>query len=215
MGLRAIFFIGLLFFQLNVFAKSTSLQKTLNKYSKAKNIQTEIKKIDEKIVLGTKVESTGVLKYEKNKIFISQGGEKKVELYYKDKVLTLVEYPDTDFEKDGKRKVTTIKKAIPPLVKSLLNLFSNPASFNKEFEILSEKKIENDLVSIDLKSKQKNLKDFSLKINSKLSEIVELSFTDDVNTKTTIQFNKSKFGEKLNKKIFQFTKEKNDEVMFE
>lgn len=73
------------------FAKDNTLQKALNRYAKASSIQTEIKKTDEKVILGTKSQTEGVLKFQKNKIFISQNGEKKVEFYYANKVLTLVE----------------------------------------------------------------------------------------------------------------------------
>ncbi|MGZ3692384.1 MAG: hypothetical protein ACXVAX_12830, partial [Pseudobdellovibrio sp.] len=102
MKLLLIFFILLCLDILNgtsAFAKTSYLQKTLNKYSQAKSVQVDIKKTDEKIVLGTKSESSGILKYEKNKIYISQNGDKKVEFFYNDSTLTLVEYTDADFGK--------------------------------------------------------------------------------------------------------------------
>lgn len=196
------------------FAKDNTLQKALNRYAKASSIQTEIKKTDEKVILGTKSQTEGVLKFQKNKIFISQNGEKKVEFYYANKVLTLVEYPDADFDPKGSRKVTTIKKAIPPMVMSLLNLFSNPKAFTKDFAVLSEK-TENDTYTAELKPNLKNLKNLKLKINTKKNEISELEFVDDVDTKTTISFSNVKLNSKLDKKDFQFTKLKTDEEMVE
>jgi outer membrane lipoprotein-sorting protein len=204
--------ISLLF--LTVFAHANVLQRSLDKHAKATSVQYDIKKIDEKIILGTKSESTGVLKYQKARIYILQNGDKKVEIYFSDKVLSLVEQPDLDFDKSAKRKVTVIKKAVPPLVKSLLNLFSNPKNFSKEFPIVSQK--ENDgIVSVVLKSKEKNIKDLFLKINAKDFSLVELSFVDDVETKTSILFSNLKLNSKMSKSDFQFKPLKTDEVMNE
>lgn len=202
------------FFAQTLFAKESTLQKALSRYAKATSIQTEIKKTDEKVILGTKSQTAGVLKFQKNKIFISQDGEKKVEFYYANKVLTLVEYPDADFDPKGPRKITTIKKAIPPMVTSLLNLFSNPKAFTKDFAVLSEK-TENETYTAELKPNLKNLKNLKLKINTKKNEISELEFVDDVDTKTTISFSNVKLNSKLDKKDFQFTKLKTDEEMVE
>lgn len=193
-------------------AQAKVLQKALEKYSKASSIQFDIKKTDEKIILGTKSDSEGILKFQKNKIYILQNGDKKVEIFYADKVLSLVEYPDVDFEPEAKRKVTIIKSAPPPLIKSLLSLFSNPQSFNKEFSTVSEKK-ENGLVVVDLKPKQKNIKNLTLKINSTELDLVELSFVDDVETKTTLLFSNLKINSKMNKNVFQYKSLKTDEVM--
>lgn len=214
--MRAILIFLTLFvlFLQDTFAKTSVLQKTLQKYSKAKTLQTEIVKTDEKIILGTKSESTGSLMLEKNKIFISQNGEKKVEFFYNNNTLTLVEFPDADFDKDGGRKVTTLKKSIPPFVKSLLNLFSNPKNFNKDFKTISETKKDNEVL-VDLKPSMKNLKNFSLKINSKDYEITELTFVDDVDTRTTIKFTKIFLNKKFKKDTFLYTRLKTDEVMTE
>jgi outer membrane lipoprotein-sorting protein len=190
------------------------LQKTLSRYSKAKGITAEIIKTDEKVILGTKSQSKGQIKFQKNKIYISQEGEKKTEFYFVDKVLTLVEYPDADFDKNGARKVTTIKKSVPPLVSSLLNLFSNPKAFTKEFKTINEKS-DGNILTVDLKPTLKNIKSLSLKINSKKNEIVDLEFTDDVDTKTTISFSNLKLNAKLSKKDFQFKKLDTDEEMID
>lgn len=198
----------------NSFAKSSVLQKTLQKYSKAKTLQTDIVKTDEKVILGTKTETTGSLLLEKNKIYISQNGEKKTDFYYNNNVLTLVEFPDEDFAKDGSRKVTTLKKSIPPFVKSLLNLFSNPKNFNKDFKTISETQKDGETV-VELKPAMKNLKNFSLKINSKENEITELTFVDDVDTRTTIKFSKIVLNNKFKKNTFLYTRLKTDEVITE
>jgi outer membrane lipoprotein-sorting protein len=196
-------------------AQASVLQATLQKYSKAKTLQTEISKTDEKMILGTKSESKGSMLLEKNKIFISQNGEKKAEFYYNNGILTLVEFPDADFDKDGKRKVTTMTKNIPPFIKSLLDLFSNPKNFNKDFKVDSETTKDNEVV-VQLKPVVlKNFKNFSLKLDAKQSQITELSFVDDVDTRTTIKFSNVQLNKKFKKETFSYAHQKTDEVMTE
>lgn len=215
MRIALIFLTLLLLFVQHSFAKTTTLQTVLAKYAKAKALQAEISKTDEKIVLGTKSESKGLLLLEKNKIFISQEGEKKAEFYYADNVLTLVEYPDQDFDKGGPRKVSTFKKSVPPFVKSLLNLFSSPKNFNKDFKAKSETKSGNEVL-VELQPVTKNIKNnLKLKIDSKNNEITEIVFVDDVDTRTTIKFSKIQLNPKLSKTAFQFAKLKTDEVISE
>lgn len=194
------------------FAGARPLQKTLEKYSGASTIQFDIHKIDEKIILGTKSESTGLLKFQKNKIYILQQGEKKVEIFYVDKTLSLIEYPDADFGPDGKRKITILKNTAPPLIKSLLSLFSNPKSFSKDFSVVSEKAVD-DLLVIELKPTQKNIKNLILKIKPADSSLTELSFVDDVETKTTLQFSNLKLNSKMKTSDFHYKSLKTDEVM--
>lgn len=191
-----------------------TLQKTLEKYSKASSIEFDIKKIDEKIILGAKSESQGHLKYQKNKINIALKGEKKVEFYYSDKILTLVEYPDADFDPNGKRKVTILKKNTSPLIKSLINLFSNPKNFSKEFSVVTQAESEG-VFTATLKSTQKNIKKFNIKINIQDLSLVEIWFVDDLDSKTTINFSNQQLNTKMNKADFQYQALKTDEVMSE
>ncbi|MEK6628529.1 MAG: outer membrane lipoprotein carrier protein LolA [Bdellovibrionota bacterium] len=197
-----------------LFAEAHTLRKTLEKYSKATSLKFDIKKVDEKVALGTKSESHGILKYQKNKMYILQNGDKKVEIFYLNKALTLVEYPDADFDETEKRKVTVIKNASSPLITSLLNLFSNPKEFNKQFSTISEN-VHNDVFTAELKPKLNNIKNLSLKINKKTLELIELSFIDDVDTKTTLHFENSKHNAKMLRSEFQYKQLKTDEVMIQ
>lgn len=192
--------------------EAETLQKTLEKYSAASSIQFDIKKIEEKIIIGTRSQAEGVLKYQKNKIYISQNGDKKVEIFYADKVLSLVEHPDADFDSKGRRKVTVLKNSSSPLIKNLLSLFSNSQNFKKEFSTVSEK-TEDGLLVIDLKPKQKDIKNLILKINPEDFNLVELSFIDDVETKITLQFSNLKLNKIMGKSQFQYKRLKTDEVI--
>jgi len=189
-----------------------TLQKALQKYAKASSIQFDIKKTDEKVVLGTKSEAQGILKYQSKRIYIQLNSAKQTELFYDNKVLTLVEHPDADFGPDGKRKVTIVKKNLPPLVKSLLNLFSDPKSFNREFSVVSQSESAG-LFTATLKPKEPGIKNLFLKINSKDSVLTEMSFVDDVETRTTLVFSNLQLNKKMNKSEFKYKPLKTDEVM--
>ena len=195
-------------------AKSSVLQKTLDKYAQAQSLQADIKKIDDKVVLGTKSESQGQMKYQNKKIHIVLNSEKKVEFFYSNQTVVLVEYPDADFAKDGARKVTTLKKSIPPFLEGLLNLFSNPKSFNKSFRVVSEK-IDQNIATIDLQPEQKNIKSLSLKIDTKTNLLTQILFVDDAETKTSIDLTNTVLNKKIDKNEFTFVKQKTDEEMKE
>ena len=190
---------------------ASEFSKILSKYTSAINVEVNLKKTDEKMTLGTKSVSEGTLKFAKDKIYIILNGEKKVEFFYNNNSIWLVEYPDLDFDKDGKRKVTVLKKTTPALMSGLINLFSNQKKFLKEFKVLSEKKEGDDLI-VDFKPAQKNLKSFTLIIGQSDRTINKVIFTDDVDTKTTLELDKLKLNKKMSAGNFQFKKLKTDEV---
>lgn len=191
---------------------SSDLKKTLEKYSKASSLEVQIKKNDEKVTLGTKSTSQGILKHKAGKIYLVLESDKKTEFFYSNKKITLVEYPDQDFESNGNRKVTILTKSKPALITGLLDLFSNSKSFLKEFKVVSEKNEEGSLV-IDLKPKQKNFKNFSLVINPKKKLIDSIIFIDDVDTKTTLELSNLKLSASIPNSTFTFKALKSDEVI--
>lgn len=188
--------------------------KTLNKYSNAKNVEVGLKKTDEKAALGTKSVSEGVLKFAKDKIYIMLNGDKKIEFFYKKNTVWLVEYPDIDFDKDGKRKVAVLKKNTPVLMSGLINLFSNQKKFLKEFKVVSEK-VNGDTLTVEFLPQQKNLKSFVLIIDKKDRQIKQVVFIDDVDTKTTLELSNLKLNKKMSSSEFDYKKLKTDEVTSE
>lgn len=191
---------------------SPELTQVLGKYTKASSVEVSLKKTDEKNALGTKTSSEGLLKFSKNKIYILLNGDKKIEFYYKANKIWLVEYPDLDFDKNGKRKVTILTKSTPVLLKGLINLFSNQKKFLKEFKIVKESKDQDNLI-VELKPTEKNLKSFSLVINTKERSINQVTFVDDVDTKTTLELSQLKLNRKMTAADFQFKSQKTDEVI--
>lgn len=213
---RLLFYRKLTFICLSLFILSAQaspeLTQVLGKYTKASSVEVSLKKTDEKNALGTKTSSEGILKFSKNKIYILLNGDKKIEFYYKANKIWLVEYPDLDFDKNGKRKVTILTKSTPVLLKGLINLFSNQKKFLKEFKIVKESKDQDNLI-VELKPTEKNLKSFSLVINVKERSINQVTFVDDVDTKTTLELSQLKLNRKMTAADFQFKSQKTDEVI--
>jgi len=213
---RLLFYRKLTFICLSLFILSAQaspeLTQVLSKYTKASSVEVSLKKTDEKNALGTKTSSEGILKFSKNKIYILLNGDKKIEFYYKANKIWLVEYPDLDFDKNGKRKVTILTKSTPVLLKGLINLFSNQKKFLKEFKIVKESKDQDNLI-VELKPTEKNLKSFSLVINVKERSINQVTFVDDVDTKTTLELSQLKLNRKMTAADFQFKSQKTDEVI--
>ncbi len=184
----------------------------LDKYSSAKFITVAVEKNDEKLTLGSKSTSEGIIKYASGKFYLSLNSDKKTELYFKDQKLTLVDYPDQDFDKDGIRKVTVISKNTPAFLQSLVHLFSDSKKFFNEFEIISADVTEN-ILTLNLKPKMASLKDFKIDLNIKTKTILAIKFVDDVETQTTITFKKFDLKRKISKSTFEYKIQASDQVV--
>ena len=183
----------------------------LDAYSRAKFISAQIDKIDEKLTLGTRATGQGTIKYGTGRFFLSLSSDKKTELYFKDNKLTVVDYPDQDFDKNGVRKVI-VSKSAPVFLQSLMDLFSNSKKFFREFSVVDTTH-KDGVLTLQLKPKSKNLKSFKLVMNSKSRTIESVSFTDDVETQTTIIFKSVDLKKKISKSTFEYKIQKTDQVV--
>ena len=193
-------------------AEKTTALEVLQKYANAKHITVDIEKQDEKLTIGTKTISKGIIKYASEKIYLLLNSDKKTELYFKNGKLTLVDYPDEDFDKNGIRKVTIITKKTPAFLKSLIHLFSNPKTFFNEFKI-TESNLKNDILTLKLKPNSDDLKKFELTLDTKRKTIESLSFVDDVDTKTSIFFKELNLKSKISKMTFEYKSKSSDQVV--
>ena len=182
----------------------------INHYSKAKFITADIKKIDEKSVLGTKTVSQGLIKYSSGKFYLLLQSEKKTEIFFKRRNLILVDYPDLDFDKEGVRKITHIKDQAPAFLKSLIDLFSNSKNFFDQFKII-DTSLKEDILTLDLKPKLKGLKDLNLELNIRDKTIQTIHFIDDIKTATTIEFSHVDLKTIIPKATFEFKSQKSDQ----
>lgn len=182
----------------------------LKKYSSAQFISADLIKEDNKKALGTKTISKGLINYSSEQIYILLNSDKKTEFFYKKNKITFVEYPDADFDKNGSRKVTYLKNDSQYFINSLVNIFSNPNKFFKEFKAESSD-ANSDLLTLNLKPNIKNLKKFSITVNTSVKEIKNISFIDDVENETIISFSKTDFKTKILPKVFEFKSLKTDQ----
>lgn len=186
-------------------------EKILSKYAASSGITIEIEKIDEKRTLGTKKVTQGTLSVAGKKFNLTTTGDKKTEIILNAKKIWLIEHPDADFDPSGKRRVTELSKNQPALAKQIVNLFSSPKIFFSNFTI-SSTELKDDLLTLTLNPKSKELKSFQIVFNAKKSQLNSIQFVDDIETQTTLVFKKYDFSSKLSPKLFEFKKLKTDEV---
>lgn len=186
-------------------------EKILSKYAAASGITIEIEKIDEKKTLGTKKVTQGTLSIAGKKFNLTTVGDRKTEIILNAQKIWLIEHPDKDFDPTGKRRVTELSKNQPTLAKQIVNLFSSPQNFFSSFTI-SNAEVKEDLLTLTLNPKTKDLKSFQIIFDSKKSQLKSIQFVDDIETQTTLVFKKYDFASKLPAQLFEFKKLKTDEV---
>ncbi len=184
----------------------------LDLYSSAKYITVGVEKSDEKLTLGTKTINKGIMKYSGGSFYLVLNSDKKTELFFKNQKLTLVDYPDTDFDKDGIRKVTIITKKTPAFLTGLINLFSDSKTFFNEFKIKGSEQ-SGDVLVLSLEPKMENLRNFKLHLDVKQKKIVSIVFVDDVDTMTSILFNDVNLKQKISKSTFEYKAQSSDQVV--
>ena len=193
-------------------AKAFSVDKVLEKYSSASGIKAQFQKTDSKKTLGLNQTASGTLNYAAGKINIVIQGDRKSEIIFNGKKLWIIDYPDLDFDPKGKRKVTEISDHKPALAQQLVNLFQSPDQFKQNFQV-SNKSDQGKFYTVEYKSKDKSIKNFKIEFNTYKNLINSISFTDDVQTETKIEFKKTEFLKKAPAGIFEYKRNKNDEVM--
>jgi outer membrane lipoprotein-sorting protein len=184
----------------------------LKKYSESAAIKAQFLKTDFKKTLGIKNTNPGELQYADGKINILITGEKKSEIIYNGNHLWVIEYPDVDFDPKAKRKVTEIHDHKPALAQQIIGLFQAPEVFIKNFKTVSEV-VSGKMTTIRFESKDKAIQNFEVEFNTQKLLINSIQFTDDVQTKTHIEFKQTEFLKKADGTIFEYKRKKDDEVM--
>lgn len=186
-------------------------EKILFKYAATSAMTIDIEKVDEKKTLGTKKVTQGTLSVVGKKFNLTTMGDRKTEIILNAQKIWLIEHPDADFDPGGKRRVTELSKNLPALAKQIVNLFSSPEKFFSNFTVLNTE-AKNDLLTLTLNPKTKELKSFQIVFDSKKSQLNSIQFVDDIDTQTTLVFKKYDFVTKVPTKLFEFKKLKTDEV---
>jgi outer membrane lipoprotein carrier protein len=83
----------------------------------------------------------------------------------------------------------------------------------KSFKVLKEEKVGSDAkIEIEPKGDGLTVKKLSLLIDTKKSELKELSYKDDIGNLTTISFSNIQFKQKANNKLFKYQPPKDAQV---
>lgn len=184
--------------------------KILKKYNSAAAVEMQTKKQVAKVTLGTTSDTDGVLLYSKNKIHFSAEKPTKTEIIY-NKNVWVIEYPDLDFDDQAGRKVTVFDSNKVPFVKTIAELLSSPNKFFTKDTVITEK---DDLLSIESdKIKNASLKKFVVVLNKKDQIISSILITDDLNTDTIFNIQKTDFLKTVPKNKFSYKKIKTDETL--
>lgn len=184
--------------------------KILKKYNSAAAVEMQTKKQVTKVTLGTTSDAEGVLLYSKNKIHFSADKPTKTEIIY-NKNVWVIEYPDLDFDDKAGRKVTVFDANKVPFVKTIAELLSSPDKFFTKETVITEK---GDLLSIESdKIKNASLKKFVVVLNKKDQIISSILITDDLNTDTIFNIQKTDFLKAVPKNKFSYKKIKTDETL--
>jgi outer membrane lipoprotein-sorting protein len=184
--------------------------KILKKYNSAAAVEMQTKKQVTKVTLGTTSDTEGILLYSKNKIHFSAEKPTKTEIIY-NKNVWVIEYPDLELDDKAVRKVTTFDANKVPFVKTIAELLSSPEKFFTKDTIITEK---DDKISIESdKIKNAALKKFVVVLDKKDQLISSILLTDDLNTDTTFNIQKTDFLKAAPKNKFSYKKIKTDETL--
>lgn len=179
------------------------------KYKKAKSVQINVEKIENKKVLGTETKSKALLIYSDGKINFSTESPVKSEIIY-NKNIWIVEYPDLELDPKAKRKVTILQAEKIPFLKKMTQILNGSIKLQKEF-VISEESPESIVAEVKM-AKNENLKKVKVIFDLKNENIKSIQTIDDVDTETSFiltdtLFLKTSFTEKLT-----FKKQKTDEI---
>ena len=184
--------------------------KILKKYNSAAAVEMQTKKQVTKVTLGTTSDAEGILVYSKNKIYFSSEKPTKTEIIY-NKNVWVIESPDLDFDDQAGRKVTVFDAGKVPFIKTIAELLSAPEKFFTKETTITEK---DDYISIESdKIKNTSLKKFVVVLNKKNQLISSILVTDDLNTDTTFNIQKTDFLKTAPKNKFNYKKIKTDEIL--
>jgi hypothetical protein len=184
--------------------------KILKKYNAAGAVEMQTKKQVAKVTLGTTSDTEGVLLYSKNKIHFTAEKPVKSEIIY-NKNVWVIEYPDLELDESGARKVTEFNSNKVPFIKTIAELLATPEKFFTKDTVITEK--EGQLSIESDKIKNASLKKFVVVLNKKDQIISSILLTDDLNTNTIFNIQKTNFLKAAPKNKFSYKKIKTDEIL--
>ncbi len=189
------------------------LKRVLEKYSKTKSIKMRVKKTLHLNLIEQKKEYQGEL-------LIKEGGRLRLDLKKPEKSLVIinnkiiwsVSYPsDPEFDKT----IRVLKFSPSSDLRSQFLFLSliGKSDLLEVFKIKSSKKKHHNLeYFLEPKKRIDRIKKLEININFKKSIIEKLTYTDDLSNRTVFSFDKIRFQEPLEDRVFEFVPPKNAEI---
>lgn len=192
-------------------AQNEDLEKIMKSYKGADTIILDVKKTVKSEVLDKESSYWGIIRFAKGKIhWVNEEPEKSM-MIYDGAVLWTIQYPPKEFNSPPQIAKTNLKKSKnTPLV---LNSVFGSKPLKNYFDITADKS-EGSVKSFILKAKKDNLnvKEIYLTIDTKLEKILALSYKDEVDNSTKLEFKSTRFNEKIRPATFSYKPPKDSVV---
>ena len=174
--------------------------EVIAKYDSSSSIESKIVRKVKPALVGKEKSYQGKIYWSAKKFrWETETPEKSLILSDSDYVWN-VNYPSAAFPED----VQVSRSKLDPKKEKAL-VMSSFKNMQTEFEIEKTEKLDSKIV-FHMKEKNKKgiFEDFSMIVDEKQKLISELSYTDDVGNKTTIQLSETQFNSKLSQELFQY-----------
>jgi outer membrane lipoprotein carrier protein len=196
------------------FVAQAAPNKTLKAFGKnyrsAKLVEMAVDKTVKSELLGKETKYSGKIFMANGKFRWENTTPEETLLVFDGTTIWSVQTPPKEFGgpvQVGKGKVDK-KTRSQLLISTLLG-----EDLEKSFKVLKEEKVGADSkIEIEPKGDGLTVKTLSLLIDTKKSELKELSYKDDIGNLTTISFSKIQFKQKANNKLFKYQPPKDAQV---
>jgi outer membrane lipoprotein-sorting protein len=192
-------------------AQNDDLEKIMKAYKGAETIILDVKKTVKSEVLDKESSYWGIIRFAKGKIhWVNEEPEKSM-MIYDGEVLWTIQYPPKEFNSPPQIAKTNLKKSKnTPLV---LNSVFGSKPLKNYFEIVPDK-TNGTISSFILKAKKDslNVKELLLTVDTKLEKILILTYKDEVDNSTKLEFKSTRFNEKIRATTFSFKPPKDSVV---
>lgn len=192
-------------------AGNGALQKVTKKYRSAKLVEMSVEKIVKSDLLGKETKYQGQIFLADKKFRWENTTPEKTLLVFDGQTIWSEQTPPKEFGgavQVAKGKVDK-KTGTHILVSSLLS-----ADLEAHFKVLKEEKLDGPLVRLDVEPKGGDLNIQALKVvlDTKNSQMKELSYMDEIGNLTTMKFSNVKFSKKAKDSLFKYQPPKGAQV---
>ena len=193
-------------------AVPSDLIATIQVYRKAESLLFEVRKTVKNPMLEKETTFKGIIKLLKGKFYWETTEPEKSLLIYDGKLLWSVQYPPQEF-KDAPLQVAKMNLKAQKKSPLILSDLFGTRPFGQIFKVEAKSKNGN-IVEYNLKEKKSDtgLKNLVIKVDNKAQRIVSLSYLDEVDNETRIDFRSTQFDIKIRQGLFSYKPPQNAKV---